>query len=184
MRRRGFYELEIVKNFLADVGGPMAHQVVTIYEKKGRCVTDEELAKKLNVKVTEIRAVLNRLHYRGIAGYQKTKDKNSGWYSYTWDINQKRMAELLLDSEKEKVEKMETKMQFEENYTFFSCKNQCEFFPFEVATEYQFRCPECGKNMDVYDNQQKARDLKVRLETLKEELNTLKEFYKNAKTGT
>jgi transcription initiation factor TFIIE subunit alpha len=184
MGRRGFYELEIVKNFLHDVGGEMAYQVVQIHEKRGRSVTDEELAKKINVKVTEIRAVLNRLHFRGIAQYQKTKDKNSGWYSYTWDINQKRIAELLLDKEKEKVEKMESKMKFEENYTFFSCKKNCEFFPFEVATEYQFRCPGCGKNMEVYDNKKEALDLKKRLENLREELETLKEFYKNAKIRT
>ncbi len=184
MAKNQFYELEIVKNFLKDIGGELAGPIAQIYEKKGKSVTDEELAKKTKVKVTEIRAVLNRLHYRGIANYQKTKDKDSGWYYYTWDIDSKRIAELLLETEAEKLEKMETKMQFEENYAFFSCKKQCEQFPFEVAAEYQFKCPACGKNMEYYDNKRNAKELKTRLTSLKDELQTLKIYYKNAKTRT
>lgn len=139
-------------------------------------MTDEELAKKMKVKVTEIRAVLNRLHYRGIACYKKTKNRKNGWYNYTWEIKKKRIVELILAEQQETIEKLEAKQDFEKNYSFFSCKNNCTMVPFEIATEYQFKCPECGSTMDYFDYTKKLKDINSQIETLKKDAGLLKKL--------
>ena len=151
------------------IGGDDALQVVKIYERKGKMVTDEELAKKMRLKVTEVRTILNRLHYRGVACYQKSKNTKTGWYSYTWEIKKKRVAELLLEEMVEKTEKLEAKQQMQSNYGLFSCSSLCGQMPFEVAAEYDFKCPECGAPMDMLDSKKMLKRTQKELEGLKVE---------------
>ena len=142
------FEFVVVQDFLSKVGGEYALTIAKICDKKAKSkkpVVDEVIGKQLReLKITEIRAVLNRLHYRGIAHYQKTRDQKSGWYSYSWGINKKRILELILDEQGEEISKIEKKIEYEKNYAFFSCGKGCENLPFEIAAEYHFKCPNCG----------------------------------------
>ncbi len=176
VRKKLFVNRPVVQDFLKKVGGEAAVGVTTLCEKKGRCVTDEELAKKMKLKVTEIRTVLNRLHYRGIACYKKTKNKKSGWYNYTWEIKKKRVLELILEQQQEMIEKLEVKKSFGEQYSFFNCKNDCEITPFEIAAEYQFRCPTCGETMTSFDYRKRLEDINRRIGELKEEVGALRKL--------
>ena len=159
---------------MRSVGGEAAVGVAIAYERKGRRVTDEELAKKMKMKVTEIRTVLNRLHYRGIASYKKTKNKRNGWYNYTWEIKKKRIVDLILEEQQETIEKLEAKQDFGRNYTFFSCKKNCGVVPFEIAAEYQFRCPDCGETMDSFDYTKRLQNINTEIDELHKEVSELK----------
>jgi len=172
--KKRFIVVPLVQEFLRNVGGEAAIGVTTIYEKKGKRVTDEELAKKMKLKVTEIRTVLNRLHYRGIACYKKTKNKKNGWYNYTWEIKKKRIIELILEEQKENIEKLEAKQSFGQGYSFFNCKNNCEVLQFEIAAEYQFKCPECGETMNNFDYSPKLKNINSQIGELRKEVGELK----------
>lgn len=154
---------DMAKSFISRVGGNDALSLIKACESKNRKVTDEEVAKKTKLKITEVRAILNRLHYRGIACYDKKKNNQTGWYSYTWEIKTKRIAELIIEEQSEEIKKLEKKLEFEKDYVFFACKTVCESVPFEVAAEYQFRCPKCGNQMDVINNKKRIKDIKKQL---------------------
>lgn len=158
---------QLAQDFVRRVAGEEAVKVITIYERKGRYVTDEELAQKMKLKVTEVRTILNRLHYRGIACYKKSKNSKTGWYSYTWGIKSKRIAELLMEEMIEKAEKLGVKQQVQSNYSLFACDGGCDMLPFEVAVEYDFRCPECGKTMKAVDAQKILKETEKQMEILK-----------------
>jgi len=175
-RKNVFINSPLVQDFLRNVGGEAAIGVTTIYEKKGKQVTDEELAKKMKVKVTEIRTVLNRLHYRGIACYKKTKNKRNGWYNYTWEIKKRRIVELILERQQENIEKLEAKQVFGKNYTFFSCKSNCSIVPFEIAAEYQFKCPECGTTMNAFNYEKRLEEINSQIDGLKKGVGELKKM--------
>ena len=160
----------IAQEFLKNVAGEMAVDLVRICEKKQGRITDEELAQKLKLKVTEVRTILNRLHYRGIAGYQKTKNKKTGWYAYTWAIKSKRIAELIIEQQEEKIQKAERKIELESNYVFFNCKNACDSIPFEIAAEYHFKCPTCGNTMGPAGGKRKSNKIKKEMDLIREEL--------------
>ena|SRR3989338_2704773 len=174
--KKSFICLPLVQEFLKNTGGDAAIGVATFCEKKDRHVTDEELAKKMKMKVTEIRTVLNRLHYRGIACYKKTKNKRNGWYNYTWEIKKKRIVDLILEEQKENIEKLEAKHDFGKNYSFFSCKNTCSLVPFEIAAEYQFKCPECNQTMDAFDYSKRLEGINMQIEIMKKETGELEKM--------
>jgi len=176
-RQKKIVNYLVVQDFLEKVGGQHAIQLVKICEKKGAPITDEEIGKKLPLKITEIRTILNRLHFRGIACYNKKRDTTTGWYSYTWEIAPKRVAELILEEQSEEISKLEQKADFEGGHAFFGCgKKRCEQLPFEIAAEYQFRCPECGGIMEAVDAKKRAKSLKRRVSTMRKEMGELMKY--------
>jgi len=172
--RKNLLDFVITQELLKNIGGEQAVDLVKICQNKKRPVTDEEISKKMKMKVTEIRTILNRLHYRGVAGYQKTRNQKTGWYSYTWEINTKRIAELLLEQQIEKIEKLEQKAELEKDYTFFTCKNNCDYLPFEIAAEYQFKCPVCNLPTDAVDYKKRIKKTQEEIKNIHKEINMLK----------
>jgi len=166
----------LAQDFLKRVAGEQAVVLVKICENKGKRTTDEELAKKMGVKVTEIRTILNRLHYRGIAHYQKTKNKKTGWYNYTWEIRSKRILELLLEEQKEAIEKLKTAQDFEKTYTYFCCKKNCTSVPFEVAAEFQFKCPECNNAMEAVNSEQRVKKIEKQIMSIEKEMQQMQKI--------
>src|SRR3989338_6156097 len=111
MAKKNIANFLLAQEFLTSIAGPEAVELVQISKKKNKPISDEEIEKKLKVKITEIRATLNRLHYRGIANYQKKRNNKTGWYSYTWEIKTKRVAELILEQQLESIKKLEKRIQ-------------------------------------------------------------------------
>ena len=177
VKKEGLLEFKIAREFLEGVGGKEAPDVVEIcLDKNGKCL-DEDIEKKMkHMKITEIRSILNRLHYRGIACYNKTKNKNSGWYTYTWEIKQRRIVELILEQQAEILQKMEQKAQFESSHEIFVCKKNCEETPFEIAAQYEFQCPECGEMMNPVDGKKKQKDIQEQISKVKTELGALQKI--------
>ena len=167
---------ELTKNFLGTIGGEHAAQLVGECEKKGRLTTDEELATALGLKVTEIRTILNQLNYRGIACYQKTKNPKTGWYSYTWEIKSERIAELLIEKHSEERGRLERKAALQTNYDIFRCKKGCSILPFEVAAEYQFRCPNCNEPLGPTDGRKELEITRVEIQNIEKEIELIKKF--------
>lgn len=179
MPARDLASYVLVKEFLGSVGGEGAVELVRACQKK-KGVSDEYLAKKLGLKVTGVRTILNRLHYRGIVEYQKDKNMKTGWYSYTWEVKPKRIAELIMGQQEEELEKIAKKLEFEKNYDFFSCTRGCESLAFELAAEYQFKCPECGQTMIKTDNKKRLRKMQEKMDLIKKELLSMQKVLKPA----
>ena len=74
-----------------------------------------------------------------------------------------------MEQHNERIEKLETKKNFEKNYILFSCQKKCDYIPFEIATEYLFKCPECGSTLGQIDNEKRNAGLQAELEILKKE---------------
>ncbi len=52
----------------------------------GREATDEELSEELGIKLNVTRKILYKLYDYRLASYVRTKDKDIGWYIYTWKL--------------------------------------------------------------------------------------------------
>ena len=175
-RKKNISNFETAQTLITNIAGDSAIKLVQICEKKKKSVTDEEISKKLGIKVTEVRTILNMLHFWGITSYNKNKNKKTGWYTYTWEIKFGRITELLIENYLEKILKLEEKKRLEENYVFFTCKNQCEHHPFEIAAEYQFRCPECGGSMNPINNKKQLIKMNKKIDLMKEELEVVRKY--------
>lgn len=182
MARKKIVNFLIAQDFLKRTAGDYAVDLVKICERSPNGCTDEAIGAKMKkLKITEIRTILNRLHYRGIACYQKTRNQKTGWYTYTWEIKPARVAELILEEQAEEIKKLERKMGFEVEYDFFSCGGRCEGVPFEIAAEYNFKCPECGKPTNLVNNKKRMRKLRRRVKIMKFEVNALEQIAKKHK---
>lgn len=155
----------LVKDFIVTNASKDAYKVMRCLIK-GK--TDEQISQKTNLGVNEIRAHLNQLHYMGIIIYSKVKAKNSNWYTYTWFVQKERIGELLKGRFSDELEDLNKKLEFEQNYTFFKCKNGCDKLPFEIAFEYDFKCPECGNAMESTGTLKEKRDIKRRIKQIKD----------------
>jgi len=171
-------ELGLVKDLLDTVGGTEAVELVKICEKKRKSFTDEEVSRKMKKKVTEVRAILNKLHFRGIACYQKSRNQRTGWYNYTWGIKKERIAEIIIEQQSEILERLIEKKNLETDYSFFDCTKCGERAPFEIATEYNFLCPACGEKMSSASGPKKQKELAERIKKIEKELDLLKDLGK------
>ena len=153
----------LLAEFVTEKAGDEGYNLVRTLSVFGKGCTDEELSAETGIKVNTLRALLNKLHYLGIITYSKVKAENSNWYTYTWYLKKERIIELLTDKYKEELENLEGKLNYEKDYVFFKCENGCEKLPFELAFEYDFKCPECGNNMEQDQNKDKVKSVREKI---------------------
>lgn len=113
----------------------------------GTPISDEELANKTNIKINEVRRILNTLNTYGLTKYDTIKDKN-GWLTFKWYINEKNIENV-----KKNVEESSKVLSYklpDDCNDFFVCDTCFEkrkvLFPFDTAVEMKFKC-DCGGNL-------------------------------------
>lgn len=178
MPQKSITNLVLVKDLLDTIGGIDAINLVKICEKKKKMATDEEISKKMKKKVTEVRAILNKLHFRGIACYQKSRNQKTGWYNYTWEIKKDRIAELINEQQVEHLEKLTQKKNLEADYSFFDCDKCNHREVFEIAAEYNFLCPTCGGSMASANDPNRQKEIGDRIRKIEKEIETLNKMVK------
>lgn len=129
-----------VRQMLIEMGGENTLQVLKEFTEE---MSDDELARKAKLKVSEVRIVLNKLHSEGLVSYTRLRDKDSGWFSYIWRIKEEEMQKLL---EKVKENKKEEVGEF-----YFCGKCGKEKHSFASASELFFRCPSCGESLIYFE---------------------------------
>lgn len=158
----------LVKEFISTNAGEHAYKIVRILDKG---MTDEQISRKIKIGVNEIRTALNKMHYLGVIDYSKIKAKKTNWYTYTWFLQKERVNELLKNRYEEELDKLNEKLDMHDNHVFFKCKNGCDMLPFELAFEYNFKCPDCGTIMQQQNTNKEQRILRSRAVEIKKLIN-------------
>jgi transcription factor E len=133
-----------VRQRLIDVAGENALHVIKGFRKS---MSDEELARKTKLKVSDVRVVLNKLHSCGLAKYYRNRDKDSGWYSYVWCFEQERLGAFT----KEAMEVGIGEKTFEgDSYCCAACGPE-SIVGFEAASSVFFKCQYCGGALEFVE---------------------------------
>lgn len=110
--------------------------------------TDDKLAAELNIKINEVRRILNVLDSYGVARYDTNKD-SKGWLTFKWYLNGSKLSELnteIINRKPESAYRLP-----EDCNDFFYCnacyKESKVILPFDAAFETQFKCDSCGKHL-------------------------------------
>lgn len=143
-----------VRKWLVQAVGENAIKVIREFETE---LSDEEISKRSGIRASDVRVVLNRLHSYGLATYLRKRDKNSGWYSYIWKLDDKHTQELV-DGINEIIKEEETTAE-EKEYYYCPQEKTLAKIAFENAVENNFRCVFCGAMLEFYDPK-KAREIK------------------------
>ena len=108
--------------------------------------SDDELAKKLKLKISDVRATLNKLHSEGIVNYLREKDNETGWYSYSWSLNVEKIERW--------ANKQNNRLSFvgtgADHYVCASC-GAPSIVDFETAMGINFKCDRCEKLLEFLD---------------------------------
>ncbi|MBN1169770.1 hypothetical protein JXA56_01995 [Candidatus Micrarchaeota archaeon] len=132
-----------IRQNLIGVGGENALSIIKNFYGRH---SDEELAKKLKIKISDVRATLNKLHNEGLVNYNRQKDSETGWYSYSWTLNHERMERWANDQ----TNKIEDVHGDGEKYYCPSC-GAATITDFETASSGNFKCCQCERMLEFLD---------------------------------
>ncbi len=131
-------------------------------------MSDDEIAKRCGLKVSDVRAVLNKLHEYGITTYVRERDKDTGWFSYNWTVDLIKLYEVM-EKRQEKIEKRdEEALAYERSYTFYVCGNaECtrsaQRVPESDAVLTAYVCDRCGDHLSIFDNAEIIKSIEKKL---------------------
>ena len=142
---------------------------VVEFLKDKKNISDFKIAEKTDTDIHEIRNILYRLYNQNLVSYYRKKDRQKGWYISYWTFNKKRVKDLMGIIKKQKYEKFNERLREEElnKNNFYLCPNACVRVNFDRATDFEFRCPECGNILNHQSNEKTIEFLKTEIKTLK-----------------
>jgi len=136
-----------------EVVGEDSLKVVEFLKDK-KNISDFKIAEKVNSDIHEIRNILYRLYNHNLVTYYRKKDRQKGWYISYWTFNKKRIKDLMKNLHYSKLEKFTERLKVEvaNRGNFYLCPNACIRVNFDKATDFDFKCPECGVILNNQDN--------------------------------
>lgn len=137
-----------LKNLLIEIAGEKALHVAGELRNP---MTDEDLADAAKIKISEVRAVMNKLHSARIAAYSRTRNED-GWYTYTWSLALDHANKIL---EERGIGEKQAQGRAGEPCEYYACPN-CypqtkKRFGFDKASESSFKCPECSEMLSFVE---------------------------------
>ncbi len=171
MRDFLFIKMRVTNNKLyetvKEVVGEDTLKVVEFLKGK-KNISDFKIAEKTESDIHEIRNILYRLFNHNLVTYYRKKDRQKGWYISYWTFNQKRVKDIVRQLNVSKLTKYSQRLLEEEENkdNFYLCPNACIRAGFEKATDFEFRCPECGSILNQQDNTKTIEFLKQKVKEL------------------
>jgi len=88
-------------------------------------LTDEEISEEIELRLNIVRRILYKLYDAGIAGYKRSKDPETQWYTYSWKFDSEKVIKTISEKYEQSSKEMEESLAYEEENMFFSCVNGC-----------------------------------------------------------
>jgi transcription initiation factor TFIIE subunit alpha len=175
---------KIIETVKEVVGEDSIKVVEFLKDKKN--ISDFKIAEKVKTDIHEIRNILYRLYNHNLVTYYRKKDRQKGWYISYWTFNKKRVKDLMSTLHYSKIEKFTSRLNEEEanKGNIYLCPNVCVRVNFEKATDFEFKCPECGSIVNHQDNEKTISFLRNKIKELKMSNGFLKSGNGFGKTGT
>jgi transcription initiation factor TFIIE subunit alpha len=162
---------KLIKETVAEVVGENALPIVE-YIKDKKNISEFVVAEALKYDIHLVRQILYKLHDHNLATYNRKKDRQKGWYISYWTFNIPKVKELIKRTKVEKLDRLRDRLEKEENNKncFFMCSNACTRLDFEHATNFEFKCPECGSLLNQQENLKTIENISVQIKELEKEL--------------
>ncbi len=135
-------------------------------------ITDEELAKITDMKLTSVRKVLYALYEKRIAEYRTERDDESGWITYWWKIDISKVRHIIENDIQHRIEEIRRQLTRERRGMFYQCK--CRRITFEEAASLNFWCDLCGSQFEYKDNTKEIKELEEEIASLEQWMRRLR----------
>lgn len=138
-------------------------------------VSEFELATKTKKDIKVVRKMLYLLYNQNLISFTRKKDKQKGWYIYYWTLLPESIKFNYFKRKKELLERLQQRLEEENQEIFFICPNNCIRLNFDQAVDFEFHCPECGELIAQDENKGRIEKINKEIAHLKEELELAKE---------
>jgi transcription initiation factor TFIIE subunit alpha len=160
----------LILQLAKELVGEDAADLLKYLLKKRTEITDEELAKELNVKPNEVRKKLYLLSEQGFVTSRKTKDKDSSLYIYYWKVNLDQINDVLLNRKRMILDKLKIRYEQEKDSLFYFCPQDNIKYTMDEALENEFKCPKCGSVLQYYESEKARQFLGQKIKQLEDEI--------------
>jgi len=160
---------KLVDEVVSEVAGEDVLPLVKAM-KDQKNISEFKLAEKIKKEINLTRNMLYRLYGANLVSFIRKKDKKKGWYIYYWTFNKKRVKDLLKDIKTKKLDRLKERLNREEDSRFYVCTQSCIRLDFDQATEFEYKCPECGELLNHEDNTKKIAEITKQITKLEKEL--------------
>ncbi|MBW2986555.1 hypothetical protein KY333_04260 [Candidatus Woesearchaeota archaeon] len=166
-------EMKIQRKLIEEVASRVAGEdVIPVVRAlmNRRDVSEFALAEETNLEINLVRNMLYRLYNANLVTSIKRKDKKKGWYIYYWTLNHPRFQYLSKDIMKNRLIQLKERLAREKSSHFYLCGRSCIRLNFEQATDFEFKCPECGDLLYQDDNAKKIKEIEKEIKHIRKEI--------------
>jgi len=160
---------KLIEDVVSRAVGQDALPIVKMLKNK-KNVSEFQIADTINRPINETRNALYRLYHANLVTSIRKKDKKKGWYIYYWTFNAKRIKHLSTSLKKQRLDRLNDRLEREEAYDFYTCEDSCIRLDFEQATDFNYKCPECGELLELEENASKILEIKKEIKLIEQEL--------------
>ena len=140
---------------------------------KTKDATDEEIASSTGLRINMVRKVLYDLFGKALITGIRVKDERKGWFVYRWRTRKDEVENFIQNQKKKIVERLQQRLDYESSSDFYHCGNEdCRKLTFQDALEEFFKCPTCGKVVNIKKNEKLKKALQYKVEQINKDLNS------------
>ncbi|MGI0082234.1 MAG: transcription factor [Nitrosopumilaceae archaeon] len=133
--------------------------------------TDEEIASSTGLRINIVRKVLYDLFGKALITGIRVKDEKKGWFVYRWRARKDEVDNFIENQKKKITERLQQRLDWENSADFYHCGNEdCTKLTFEKALDLSFKCPTCGKLVNIVKNDKLKKALQRKIDQLREDL--------------
>lgn len=139
---------------------------------KTKDATDEEIASSTGLRINMVRKVLYDLFGKALITGIRVKDERKGWFVYRWRTRRDEVENFIRSQKKKISDRLQQRLDYESSSDFYHCGNEeCRKLPFQEALEEFFKCPSCGKVVNLKKNDKLKKSLQFKIGEFHNDLN-------------
>ena len=138
---------------------------------KAKDATDEEIASSTGLRINRVRKILYDLFGKSLITGIRVKDERKGWFVYRWR-SRRDEVENCIENQKKKISvRLQQRLDYESSSDFYHCGNEdCPRITFENALEAMFKCPSCGKILNLKKNEKSKKGYAKKIDEIKNDM--------------
>jgi len=138
---------------------------------KSEDATDEEIASSTGLRINMVRKVLYDLFGKALITGIRVKDERKGWFVYRWRSRRDEVENFIEGQKKKIVERLQQRLDYENSSDFYHCGNEdCPRVTFEDALEAFFKCPNCGKVVNIKKNDKSKKAFGRKIDEIRKDM--------------
>ena len=163
------YEDPLVK--IANMIGGDEYLKVARSLLKAQDATDEEIASSTGLRINMVRKILYDLFGKALITGIRVKDERKGWFVYRWR-SRKDEVENFIEAQKKKIcDRLQQRLDYENSSQFYHCGNDdCLRVTFEEGLEQFFKCPSCGRVLNLKKNEKAKKSFSKKIDEIKKDM--------------